>query len=278
MMSLLKTSGLPIELREDYALVFGAGMNSVQPRIRDFSSFKNYLKDPFSTIDRRDVYHVYPDVALSDDAPAIAAAGLQYDILVIPPGKLGDEFAKTAGHYPSVKPGSQTRYPEIHEVIYGEVYWILQSASDDLERLEKVIAVAGSRGTKLIVPPGFGIVSVNPTDKLAVLTDWRVRGSKLLEEPYEIHNGAAYYVIQTERLTKSGGTAADSEFAPNLHYNLLPPLQHAVPREAPQYDLRTALPMYFTAVKNPAALDFLLNPEKYPTELTLDKLFTFENK
>ncbi|TSA46218.1 hypothetical protein D4R52_00935 [bacterium] len=273
MMRLEKYAGLPIELREDLFLDFAGSVAPVAPAIRDFSSMRSYLKDASSPYWRRDVYHMYRGVAREEHEQAIREANLEYDLTVIPPGKIGNEYVKTIGHYHAYKPGAPVRYPEVYEVVYGKVFWILQSASDDLERLEKVYAISAERGEKIIVPPGYGHVSVNPTDDVLILSNWQSLGNKGIYEPYEKHNGAAYYVTEAHRLGTNGKTTQDFEFAPNLTYNHVPKLIHAKPRELPQYDLRSALPVYFTGTKNLKSLDFLNNPENYLDELIPEKLF-----
>lgn len=273
MINLEKYSGLPIQMNDDLSLQFGAGMTPVAPAIREFSAMKNFLKDPAVHYDRRDVYHMYRDVARDENREAIHAAGLQYDITIIPPGKMGDEFAKTVGHYHPYKPGTAVRYPEIYEVIYGKVFWVIQSASDDLERLERVYLIEAERGEKAVFPPGFGHVSVNPTDDVLVLANWQPLGNTGLYDPYEARSGAAYYVLDSQRLGRTGGTSRDFEFAANLHYNSVPLLRRARARELPQYDLRTALPSYYSGVKNLAGLRFITAPEDYLDEITPEKVF-----
>lgn len=273
MLNLEKTSGLPITLQEDYLLEFGGRLSPVKPAIREFATLKNYLKNPNSSYWRRDVYQMYRDICLPEHRDRFRDFGLEYDLTVIPPGKIGDEFVKTIGHYHPKKPKTAARYPEVYEVISGKVFLLLQSASDDLDRLLAVYLVTAERGEKILVPPNFGHVSINPTDEVLVLANWQPLGNKGIYDPYEIHNGAAYYVIASERLNKSGQTSKNYDFVANLTYKSIPPLLQVRPRELPQYELRFSLPMYFTVSKNPEALDFLVNPENYIDELVPEKLF-----
>lgn len=273
MISLEKTSGLPIQMKDDYALVFEGTLPPVTPVIRDFSSMRSYLKDASSTYSRRDVYHMYRDLALPEHRQAIRAANLEYDITVIPPGTIGEEFVKTIGHYHPYKPGTRIRFPEVYEVISGKVFWLLQSASDDLERLRDVYLITAGRGEKIIVPPGYGHVSINPGENVLILANWQPLGNKGIYEPYEIHNGAAYYVMQSQRLAANGQTTKDFEYTPNLSYKQVPKLNHVRARDYPQYDLLRALPSYFTGTKNLGTLDCLNNPENYLDVLTPGKLF-----
>lgn len=273
MVSLEKYSGLPMEMDDDFSLKFGSEIGPVTPKIIEFPFVKNYLKNPHSTYHRRDVYHIYRDVALFKDKDKFHRAGLEYDLTIIPPGKLGDEFVKTIGHYHSYKKGTEIRYPEVYEVVYGKAFFILQSASADLLRLLEVYVVEATRGEKVVVPLGFGHVSVNPTENVLVLANFQASGNQGIYEPYEAHNGAAYYVTESERLGKGGKTVTEYEFVPNLNYSSVPPLKKVRPRELPKYDLLSAIPMYFTAARSFDHLDFLVNPENYLEEILPQKLF-----
>ncbi len=273
MINLEKTTGLPIQMRDDFSLEFGGGLSPVVPAVRDFSAMKSYLKDPSSTFWSKVVYYMYRDIAREADREKIAAAGVQYDITVVLPGKMGDEFSKTIGHYHSFEDDTAVRYPEVYEILYGKVFFVIQSASPDLERLDRVYAVKMERGEKVLVPPGFGHVLVNPTDDIVVTANWQPRKNVSDYSSYEKHNGAAYYVVESERLSSSGKSSPESKFVPNMNYKTLPTLHELRSRELPQYDLRSALPMYFTGTQDLSKLDFLVHPSKYTNELTPEKLF-----
>lgn len=273
MINLEKYSGLPIEMNDDFVLQFGPGIEAQTPKIREFPFVKNYLKNPHGTYHRRDVYHIYRDVAFLKDKDKIHRAGLEYDLTVIPPGKIGDEFVKTLGHYHPYKKGAEVRYPEIYEVVYSKAFFVLQSASADLLRLQDVYIVEAGRGEKVLVPPGFGHVSINPTENVLVLANWQPLNNQGIYEPYEAHNGAAYYVVQSDRLGKGGRTVSEYEFAPNLNYASVPAFKRVRGRELPRFSLLSALPMYFTGIRNLETLDFLVHPENYLDELVPEKLF-----
>jgi len=268
-----KSAGLPIRIKDDFLLDFGGELLNAGSEARYFSSMRNFLKDPSSAYWRKDAYHIYRDVCLREHKEALAAANLQYDVTVIPPGRIGIEFVKTIGHYHNSKQRTNIAYPEVYEVVYGRAFWLLQSASEDFERLEEVYLVTASKGEKAVFPPGFGHVTINPTDDILVVANWKSRDCRGIYEPYEIHNGAAYYICESQKLLASGSTAEDMDFLPNLAYKQVPELLKVGPRELSQYDLLTALPSYFTATKNLASIDFLNNPENYLDDLIPEKLF-----
>jgi len=116
-------------------------------------------------------------------------------------------------------------------------------------------------------------VLVNPTDDVVVTANWQPSKNVSDYSSYEKHNGAAYYCVESNRLGASGKTTSSTpEFVPNLNYKTLPPLVSARPRELPQYNLRAALPMYFTGMQDLSKLDFLVHPSKYADELAAEKL------
>ena len=277
MLNLEKFSGLPISLRDDLSLEFEKGLPPVTPSFRDFSTSRNFYKEPSSTYWRKSVYDMYRSVAFPEHAALFREFGIEYDLTIIPPGRISKEFARTIGHYHSMKPGTTLGWPEIYEVVYGKCFYILQNrVSPDSEKLSEIYIVELERGENLVIPPGFGHVGVNPTDDLLVLSNWQPTANVSDYEPYEKHNGPAYYAVASEHLSASGKTSSEHcEFVPNLSYDLLPKVIHARPRELTQYDLRTALPLYFTGSKNINNLDFLVNPENYLSELTPDKLYKY---
>ncbi len=162
-------------------------------------------------------------------------------------------------------------------MIHGRLFLLIQSAPQDWDRISEVYLIEAKRGEKVLVPSGFGHVSINPTEDVLVLSNWQPLGNQGIYEPYEMRNGGAYYVVESQRLTKTGTTTAEFEFVPNLNYKQLSPLKHRQTRDLPQFDLLSALPMYFTATRNLQTLDFLVNPENYLDELVPEKLFTRQN-
>ncbi len=273
MLSLEKSSGLPIGMKEDFSLEFGAEMCFSDEIIQDFSSLKTFLKDPGAKFEKKTVYTRYHDVGLIKDVPKIKSSGLQCDLTVMPPGKISDEYAKTPGDYHSPKPSTGIRFPTVYEVIYGQVFWVLQLPSKDLDRIEQVYIVEGRRGDKMVVPPGFGQVSVNPANEVLVMSQWHARGDLGESEPYEKHNGAAYYVVESHRLSKNGETQVEPEFISNLNYKQVPTFTKVRPRDLPQYDLLQSLPMYFTVTRNFSTVNFITSPENFLNELLPEKLF-----
>jgi glucose-6-phosphate isomerase len=135
-----------------------------------------------------ELYYMYRDLSLSRaDKEKLLQNNLRYDITIIPPNMLGCEYIKTAGHYHPNAADSVT-YPELYEVLEGEALYLLQN-----QDLSDVVAVYASAGDKVLVPPGYGHVTINRSNKTLKMANFVARSFSSLYEPYKEKKGAAYY-------------------------------------------------------------------------------------
>jgi len=194
----------------------------------------------------RPLYYMYRDVSLSRaDARRIREAGLRYDVTVIPPGRIGPEWVKTKGHYHPQVPGHAETYAEVYEVLSGEALYLLQREREG--RVVEVRSVRASDRDKVVIPPGFGHVTVNPANRVLKMSNWVGRGFKSVYGPYAARRGAAYYALAT------GGLAA------NPAYGEVPAVVEVRPQPLPRYGLVKGKEMY-GLVRDIEKLDFLLRP------------------
>lgn len=136
-----------------------------------------------------DLYFMYRDLYLSrTDREKLLAQGLRYDITIIPPGMLGREYMKTAGHYHPTVAGGSVTYPELYEVLEGEALYLLQNSD-----LSDVVVVYASEGDKVLVPPDYGHVTINRSNKTLKMANFVARDFSSLYEPYRQKGGGAYF-------------------------------------------------------------------------------------
>ncbi len=62
---------------------------------------------------------------------------------------------------PARVPEASLHYPELYEVLKGDANYLLQRAQNE-ERVDEVILVKATRGDKVIIPPNYGHVTINP--------------------------------------------------------------------------------------------------------------------
>ncbi|VVB98608.1 Glucose-6-phosphate isomerase [uncultured archaeon] len=118
--------------------------------------------------------------------------GLRYDITIIPPKKIGEEYSKTYGHYHPVAEGRLT-YPEIYQVLDGRAIFILQKKRSDGS--VDAIVTYGEKGQVVLIPPNWGHATVNAThDDVLVMANLVADGFESDYQDYKENRGAAYYV------------------------------------------------------------------------------------
>lgn len=261
MISLQKTSGLPIELTDDFYLKFNLPLKDFPVTIgRKFAEIRPLLLDQTAKAEADVLYNVYRGIHLPQDAEKIKAHHLTYDITILPPVMLGKEYNKTVGHYHANIPGLQVAHPELYEVLHGQGLFILQKMDEAFEKLLDVIVVSAKAGDKIIYPPNYGHNFVNTGPEPLVTANWISTDYKPLYEPIADRHGMAYYVVSDEE--------EKYRFVKNPNYQNHPQvraLEHI--KVVQELGFSTEEPMYVTGMKNPVKLEFLNYPEKYLAQL-----------
>jgi len=180
------------------------------------------------------------------------------DMTVINPGKVGNEYIKTVGHYHQNKPGTSLAYPEVYEAVSGKFEYLLQSELDKDGKVQ-VIWVVAEPGDKVVMPPNFGHVSMNVGLETAIEVDIQKRDNP---------NGSDYTMFKD----RCGGAFYRTEdgLKKNPNYEVLS-LRIVKPLERPDLGLTRDKSLYDSFVEAPEKFDYLLNPENY--DFSLDRLF-----
>ena len=183
-------SGLGIKLDIDKPeLTFDKDIKFSLPTIRTINQMREVLLDK-NIQEPEELYYMYRGIHRSDDESILDKHSLRYDVTVIKPFCLGKEFMKTAGHY------HPEGFPELYEVISGRCFCLLQRHNlRDYRIIEEIIFIEAAAGQKIIIPPGFGHILINPGPDYLVTANWV---SCCFESSYELYKkakGAAYFVI-----------------------------------------------------------------------------------
>ena len=168
-MDLQVTSGLPLQADGDGRLIFGAGLTVVTPAVRTREEMREVLLDPEADAPA-ELYYMYRDVCRQQDRELLAQHGLRYDVTVIRPGLLGRDYIKTAGHYHPLKPGTEVTYPEVYEVLAGKAHYLLQTEPDE-DGVEAIL-IEATAGDKVLIPPGYGHITINPASEFLIMSNW----------------------------------------------------------------------------------------------------------
>ena len=173
-----------------------------EPDIRRLFDMREVILDQewLKTADNFELYYMYRDLFLSrSDGERLRDQGLRYDITIIPPHMLGCEYIKTAGHYHPNIPGGGITYPELYEVIEGEALYLLQKKD-----LSDVVVVNASAGDKVLVPPDYGHITINRSNKILKMANLVARDFSSLYDPIKEKAGGAYFFTKDGWIKNKG--------------------------------------------------------------------------
>jgi len=254
MIDLKQNSGLPITLTDDFHLKFSEPLIQVEPGVRTFEEMIAVLMDekavPNPTM--AEMYYMYRDVHLPDDEKVIRENNLRYDLTVIPAGMIGEEFNKTVGHYHPLVAGSNLAYPELYEVITGDVLFLIQKIGDNEKELSDIQAIRAKAGDKIIYPPGYGHIIVNIGTTPVVTSNWVAADFDSDYKPVKDMRGMGYYVL--------ADSANGYKFVLNPKYEYVPTIKVSSTAQS-GWGFNKEEPMYPAGVQAPESLKFLTNPE-----------------
>jgi len=142
--------------------------------------------------------------------------GLRYNITVIPPRMLGEEFVKTKGH------DHKGNFKEIYTVLNGQAIYLFQKCKN--KKVSDVFAIKARRGESALIPKGYGHITINPGKKVLKEADWAVENCQNDYKFIEKMKGMCYYY------TKSG-------WIKNENYKSVPKLKFKKPLKKAPKDL-----------------------------------------
>jgi glucose-6-phosphate isomerase, archaeal len=188
----------------------GIDITKLTPEKRYLQEMERVIYDTewFKTAKNIELYDMYRKIKIEN--------GLRYDITVIHPKMLGREFVKTKGH--------------IHAGFYGEVYMVLEgegfyfAQKGDEQIIEDVVVTHAKKGDVIIIPAGYGHVTINPSNQELKTANWVAETDKGNFEPFEKNQGACYYY------TTNG-------WVKNEHYRNVPELRFEQPLKEVPTDL-----------------------------------------
>lgn len=221
------------------------------PDIRWLYDMKYVLFDQewAASAENMELYYMYRDLYLSKtDIDHLVEQGIRYDITIIPPLMLGCEYIKTAGHYHPLVPGGNVSYPEIYEVLEGEALYLLQKRD-----LSDVVAVKANTGDKVLIPPDYGHITINGSNKRLKMANFVSRHFSSIYDPIkEMAGGAYYYTLD--------GYLKNERYSDISHLRMIDaPGSKALGK----IGLTRSKEMY-PLLREPEKLAYLNNPEDYP--------------
>ncbi|MEM4336487.1 MAG: glucose-6-phosphate isomerase family protein [Candidatus Woesearchaeota archaeon] len=245
MINLEKKAGIPIFLTKNNKLTSKL-IKIPKPEIRTFEKLKNVLLLKKTAV--KNFYYMYRNIAPN---PVFLNYSLRYDITIIPPNKIGNELVKTLGHYHKKIKNKKISYPEVYQVIHGEAFYLLQKKEG--EKIKDVILAKAKEGDIIVVPPNYGHVTINPSNKTLVMANIVYASMKSDYKEIEKKHGACYYVIKKKNKII---------FVKNQSYKDSPKIRF----KKPTIKILKS-PIYNDCTENPNKYLFLIKPEKFKFDI-----------
>ncbi len=219
-----------------------------QPKIRMLSDMRQvvYDKSWLTKAENAELYYMFRDLAASDaDRELMKQQRLRYDRTMIPAGRLGLEYIKTTGHYHPTFPGTSLSYTEVYEVLEGAAHYLLQKEVSG--KIKDVVLVKAEKGDKVVIPPNYGHVTINPGKKDLLMANLVSSAFTSAYEQYQQKEGAAYYELTSGRFIK------------NKAYGELPPLRAIDAPDFTSFGIPAGKEIY-PLIRSPKTLGFLNDP------------------
>ncbi|AST57723.1 glucose-6-phosphate isomerase [Thermoanaerobacterium thermosaccharolyticum] len=252
---------LPIMFAQDnYEMHFTEEVNCLKSVSKSTSQMKNLLKNP-DVLNEDVFYTFYEGVMMKQDVALFAKHKLRYDLIVVRPGCIGDEFKKTSGHYHCQVPNQGISYPEIYEVMQGNAVFVLQKSNENGDIIE-AYAVKGNPGDKLLIPPDYGHVAINIGNEPLIFADLVSSECSNMYGPIGEKHGMSYYITKDE--------IEGFKVVMNPNYINVANIQVTNISENPSLGIFKDKPIYEQFVENPALYDYLNSPIDY-----MDKFIKF---
>lgn len=262
----LSGSGLPLSLKDGMLVCNSDAVFIHASAPRTIQETRPYLRDADAAIDAKNIYWMHRGVTLRSHEELFSQHGIRYDVTVLASGVLGREFYKTIGHFHAIKPGTTLSYPEVYEVLHGNALFLFQYETE-------TYGVLAGVSTKVIVPPGFGHVTVNVGSEPLVIANLFCDHVDSRYDFYRDHQGAAYYVLATE-LAHHPDARGAFVVERNPRYASASLLRMVLPHDIPSLGITSGESLYASFVRMPSQFDFLSSPERYTENLTPAVLFS----
>ena len=245
-------AGLDISFDFDTGrLMFGDDIVNVEPIAKKTEALKTVLLNPDGQ-GPEDMFYAYRGVSRKKDQAMLQNRNLRHDVIVIPPGKVGKEYAKTTGHGHARVADSCHTCSEIYFVLYGTAHYLCQKVrrGGDTEKPEVLDAfcIVANAGDVVFIPPDYDHFTVNATDQVLIVGNWAGTNYRQTYDLIAACRGACYYLVD------DGGTLKAQL---NENYKVCKELTFCQPDYSIATGLRKGCQPYTTVVNNPQYFDYL---------------------
>ncbi len=193
-------------------------LSSEPSSVRRLEEMKSviYQKDLADKNPDKELYSVWREVDSWKD--------LRYDITLIKPGTIGDEFIRTKGNE------NNKNFPELYTVLEGEAIFLIQKQKiNKIEMAEEIYFVKAKKGDWVNVPPNLAVIIINPSKNYLKTGNWVSKNNQNIYKKLEEMGGMCYFALK--------GEGKKIVWAKNKNYSQIPPLKELAPLSSRPEDL-----------------------------------------
>ncbi len=235
---------------ESGRLVLGDDIVEVEPVAKKTEALKTVLMDPEGQ-GPEEMFYAYRGVMHKADLAMLESHDLRHDIIVIPPGKVGKEYAKTTGHGHALVPGSTHTYSEIYFVLQGTAHYLCQKirhGDNGKPQVLDAFCIVANAGDVVFIPPDYDHFTINAGDGTLIVGNWAGTNYKQTYDAIGACQGACYYLVD------EGGTLVAQS---NEHYKVSGELAFCEPDYSLADGFQKGSRPYSTVVDNPQYFEYL---------------------
>lgn len=237
MLNLHPISGLPLSLNETGQVDFDPLLVIDEFKLRLLDELTPVALNSEVCRDNREIaYYMYNGVYHNADADRLAGTSIRYELTLIPARRLDREYIKTFGHLHTTEPNSGLTYAEVCEVLAGTAHFFLQTLDPSGPDASQAFYIEAAAGDKIIIPPGFDHLTINPGPGPLLFSDVIALDVKGIYDRYRATHGAAYL--------ETADADGQPQFIPNPHYRQVAPLKKLTTKDYPELELTASLPLY----------------------------------
>jgi glucose-6-phosphate isomerase, archaeal len=241
MPNLESLSGLPIQMNASGQITFGPDIVVEENLVRLLDELTPVALAPEVCRGREEtVYYMYNGIHRRGDAAILADMPLRYELTLIPPRRIGREYIKTHGHLHNTDPRSGFTYAEVCEVLTGTAHFVLHTLEMAGPRASVAFYVEVGPGQKIVIPPGFDHLTINPGPQPLLFADVISPAVKGVYDRFRATRGAAYLEVDQD---------GQPQFIPNPAYKSVAELQALGTRDYAELNLAQELPLYTALVQ-----------------------------
>jgi glucose-6-phosphate isomerase, archaeal len=265
-MDLYGNSGLPMQLDGSGKLLLDPTVVVNEYRTRILDELTPVYLDQEACKGKQVAYEMFNGVFAVKDQDKLKALPVSYELTLFPAMKIGREYVKTLGHIHKPDPRSGIDHPEICEVVFGRAHFLFMKLNPDCASAAEAFFVDVRAGEKIIIPPGYEHLTINPGPGPMLFSDVVSREVGGNYERMKTARGAVYLEVDGNGLPT---------FFPNPQYHSHPTLRQVQVKEFPAIRLTSTEALYTTFVKTRAQdWEFLWRPELYWDQFpTLESIF-----